>query len=145
MSMTSQDFFAGAGRGEDDAESFAFTNVGDGVVGDVVHVAPTTVETKYGPRLPIQLRRTDDTVVTLWIKQGQMASAIIDAVHGAGADGIAVGGRLAVTFESEKPTNKGNPMKVYAAAYKAPTVNIGDAFPGSTTTTTTTPSAADLL
>ena len=140
MSMTSQDFFAGSGRGEDDTESFAFTQIGDAVVGDIVHVAPTTVDTKYGPRLPIQLRRDDQTVVTLWIKQGQMASAIIDAAHNAGADGLAVGGRLAVSFESEKPTNKGNPMKVYAAAYKAPTVNIGDAFPGATPTT-----AADLL
>ncbi len=139
MSMTSQDFFAGSGRGEDDAESFAFVNVGDAVVGDIVHVAPTTVDTKYGPRLPIQLRRDDQTVVTLWIKQGQMASAIIDAARGAGADGLAVGGRLAVSFESEKPTNKGNPMKVYAAAYKTPTVNLGEAFPGAT------PTAADLL
>jgi hypothetical protein len=141
--MTSQDFFAGSGRGEDDAESFAFINVGDAAVGDIVHVAPTTVDTKYGPRLPIQLRRDDQTVVTLWIKQGQMASAIIDAARQAGADGIAVGGRLAVSFESEKPTNKGNPMKVYAAAYKAPTaptVNLGDAFPGATPAT-----AADLL
>lgn len=140
MSMTSQDFFAGSGRGEDDAESFAFQKVGDGVVGDIVHIAPQTVDTKYGPRLPIQLRRDDQTVVTLWIKQGQMASAIVDAAHQAGADGITVGGRLAVTFESEKPTNKGNPMKIYAAAYKAPTVNLGEAFPGSATT-----SAADLL
>lgn len=138
--MTSQDFFAGAGRGEDDAESFAFTKVGDGVVGDIIHIAPQTVDTKYGPRLPIQLKREDSTVVTLWIKQGQMASAIIDAAHAAGADGLTVGGRLAVTFEAEKPTNKGNPMKVYAAAYKAPTVNIGDAFPGATPAT-----AADLL
>lgn len=138
--MTSHDFFAGAGRGEDDAESFAFTKIGDGVVGDIVHVAPTTVETKYGPRLPIQLRRADDTVVTLWIKQGQMASAIIDAAHNAGVDGIAVGGRLAVTWEAEKPTNKGNPMKIYGAAYKAPTVDVAAAFPGAAPA-----NAADLL
>lgn len=142
MSMTAQDFFAGSGRGEDDAESFAFTKIGDGVVGDIVHVSPTTVETKYGPRLPIQIRRDDQTVVTLWIKQGQMASVIVDAAHAAGADGLAVGGRLAVTFESEKPTNKGNPMKVYAAAYKAPTVNVATAFPGATDAPA---SAADLL
>lgn len=140
MSMTASDFFAGSGRGEDDAESFAFVKIGDGVVGDIVHIAPATVETKYGPRLPIQIRREDQTVVTLWIKQGQMASALVDAAHAAGADGLAVGGRLAVTFESEKPTTKGNPMKVYAAAYKAPTVNVADAFPGSTPAT-----AADLL
>lgn len=140
MSMTSQDFFAGSGRGEDDAESFVFAQVGDGVVGDIVHISPTAVETKFGPRLIVQLRREDQTVIQLWIKQGQMASAIVEAARKAGADGIAVGGRLAVTFESEKPTNKGNPMKVYAAAYKAPTVNLGDAFPGSAPAT-----AADLL
>lgn len=140
MSMTSNEFLASAGRGEDDAESFAFVNIGDAVVGNIIHINPTTVETKFGPRLPIQLRRDDQTVVTLWIKQGQMASAIVDAARAAGADGLAVGGRLAVTFESEKPTNKGNPMKVYAAAYKAPTVNPADAFPGATPA-----SAADLL
>lgn len=140
MSMTSKDFFAGSGRGEDDAESFAFTNIGDAVVGDIVHVPQTTVETKYGPRLPVQLRRDDDTVVTLWIKQGQMASVIVEAAHNAGADGISVGGRLAVSFESEKPSNKGNPMKVYAAAYKPPTVDPAAAFPGATPA-----SAADLL
>lgn len=142
MSMTTQDFFAGSGRGEDDAESFAFTKIGDAVVGDIVYIAQVTVETKYGPRLPIQIRRDDNTVVTLWIKQGQMASAIIDAAHGAGVDGLAVGGRIAVSFESEKPTNKGNPMKVYAAAYKAPTVDVAAAFPGATTQPA---SAADLL
>ncbi len=142
MSMSSQDFFANAGRGDDDAESFAFVNVGDAVVGDIVHVAPATVETKYGPRLPIQLRRDDQSVVTLWIKQGQMASVIIDAVHAAGANGLTIGGRLAVTFESEKPTNKGNPMKVYAAAYRAPAVDVAAAFPGATTEPAT---AADLL
>lgn len=140
MSMTSQDFFAGSGRGEDDAESFAFTNIGDHVVGDIVHVPQQTVETKYGPRLPIQLRRADNTVVTLWIKQGQMASVIIEAARAAGADGIAVGGRLAVTWVAEKPSSKGNPMKIYEAAYKAPTVDVAAAFPDTTPTT-----AADLL
>lgn len=140
MSMTPQDFFNGADRGEDDAESFAFVNIGDAVAGDIVHIAPATVETKYGPRLPIQIRRADTTVVTLWVKQGQMASAIIDAARDAGAEGLAVGGRIAVSFDSEKPTSKGNPMKVYSAAYKTPTVDVAAAFPGATPA-----NAADLL
>jgi hypothetical protein len=139
MSMTSQDFFAGAGRGEDDTEPFKFEKIGDALVGDIVHVPAKSVETQFGPRLPIQVRRDDGTVVTLWIKQGQMASAIVAAARKADCDGITVGGRLAVTWESEKPSGKGNPMKIYAAAYRPPAVDPTAAFPGAA------PTADDLI
>jgi hypothetical protein len=61
----------------------------------------------------------DDGKRAFYIK-GQMKAATRDAVRAAGAKGLEIGGTLAIKWDSNKPSGKGNPLKVYKVAYKAP-------------------------
>lgn len=61
----------------------------------------------------------DDGVRSLYIKS-QMVNAVGTAIRAAGAPGLRVGGELYVMWTGEKPSNAGNPSKLYAAHYKAP-------------------------
>lgn len=69
---------------------------------------------------------TDDGTRALYIK-GQMLQAIRQAVRAAGANGLAVGGSLTVTFAAEAESSKRgfNPAKQYTATYVPP--SRGDA------------------
>lgn len=53
-------------------------------------------------------------------KPGAMLTAIVAALAG---QRLEVGGRLAVQFTGETPSAKGNPQKLYAAAYQPPAAN----------------------
>lgn len=53
-------------------------------------------------------------------KPGNMLSAIVAALAG---NRLEVGGRLAVMFTGEEPSQKGNPTKLYQAAYQPPAAN----------------------
>lgn len=63
-----------------------------------------------------------DTIRTLWVNKGRMATAISQAVKAAGAKQLEEGGKLAVQYVGDgTPSQKGyNPPKEYAAKYEAP-------------------------
>lgn len=61
----------------------------------------------------------DDGKRAFYIK-GQMKAETRDAVRAAGARGLEIGGTLAVKWDSNKPSGKGNPLKVYKVRYSPP-------------------------
>lgn len=70
---------------------------------------------------------------SIWFKRGNMASELTSALTRAGAQGIAVGGTIAVKYIGDGPRSPGkNPPKQYQVQYVAPVVQIGlgDLIPG---------------
>jgi hypothetical protein len=68
--------------------------------------------------------------VSVWLKPGQIARAVAEALSVAKADGLAEGGTLAIQYYAvgPQPANpKLSPPKLYNCEYKAPvnTVSIG--------------------
>ncbi len=59
-----------------------------------------------------------DGLGTLWVR-GQMAGALNSALAAAGRDVPTAGDKLAVTFESEKPSPRGFAQKIYRVEYLA--------------------------
>lgn len=124
------------------APGVAFDVVGAEVAG-VITAPPKEVETQYGSRLVIEIEAAGGCTatagedrkpiaagdpVTIWLKPGAMASAVRNALRDEGVDGLAVGGRIAVTYAGDGERKPGkNPPKLYAAAYAAPkpTVPLG--------------------
>lgn len=77
---------------------------------------------KSGERQAVQ--PGDD--VTLYIKPGAMARAVMEACRIAKTEGIAEGGTLAVKYIADGERKPGkNPPKLYAAEYKPPVVTVG--------------------
>jgi len=71
----------------------------------------------------IRTAAQDDGKRSLYIKT-QMKAAVREAVKDAGAQGLDVGGTLAVKLDSLKSLEKGRDQKIYTAKYKpAPTNN----------------------
>ena len=64
-------------------------------------------------------QENDNGQRAVYIK-GQMKAATRDAVRAVGARGLELGGTLAVKWDSEKPSGKGNPIKVYKVRYSPP-------------------------
>lgn len=85
----------------------------------------------------------DDGQRAVYVK-GQMQKAVQQAVRSSGAKGLEVGGTLTVTFISEEPNSRGrgNPKKVYSAAYRAPDVLAAVAEPAPSGLLRPAPSAA---
>lgn len=89
----------------------------------------------------------DDGVRKLYVK-GQMQKAIRDAVVAAGAEGLEIGGTIAVQFTAEKPseTRGFNPSKVYVAQYARPAAGMLLAATGAAAPPATESAAAtDLI
>ncbi len=59
-----------------------------------------------------------DGLGTLWVR-GQMAGALNSALAASGRDVPTAGDKLAVTFESEKPSPRGFAQKIYRVEYLA--------------------------
>lgn len=63
--------------------------------------------------------------VSIWIKPGNMAAALRTAVSRAGANGVAIGGTLAVKYAGDGERSPGkSPPKLYSAKYEAPAVSV---------------------
>lgn len=58
----------------------------------------------------------DDGKRDLYVKSG-MVAAVRDAIRESGVGDLEVGGWLFVAWTGEKPTTKGNPMKLFSAQY----------------------------
>jgi hypothetical protein len=74
----------------------------------------------------------DDGIRNVYVSiPSQMRTAIADGVRRARANGMAVGGRLAVKFvRTEEPKQRGfSGQKIYSSSYEQPTVSVGDDAP----------------
>jgi hypothetical protein len=100
----------------------AFDKVGDAYAGTVTN-QPHVIENQFGQALVIELANPAyaEGGVTLFVKQGQMASAIADAC---GDHGLTEGGKLMLTLTDLRDTGKGNPLKVYEARYEPPVAKV---------------------
>lgn len=86
----------------------------------------------------------DDGQRAIYVK-GNMLKAVREAVRKAGAPGLAVGGRLSVTYTGDGEASKRglNPPKLYAATYTAPTAAQANEFlAGAEPAPATTPQPA---
>jgi hypothetical protein len=131
----SMDWLNDNSGGGDDGPGLYFGKVGQKVIG-VITATPRQVNTQYGDRLVIALKVSEGSDalkgalgadgavstgedVALWVKPGQMASALREALQTAGVKGLAEGDTLAVQFVEEQNTGKPSPLKVYRAQYIA--------------------------
>lgn len=142
MSTNPNDFLLGAG-----GKSANFENVGDSITGtiatepevrqqtDIQSGRPLTWDNgdpKYQLVVALQtserLDSDDDGIRNVYIKGSKKAGsqslhdAVAQAVRASGADGLAKGGTLTVTFVGEEPsqTRGFNPRKLYEAKYVPP-------------------------
>lgn len=71
---------------------------------------------------------TPNDMVSIWLKPGNIARAVFEAIKTAGATGLAEGGTLAIQYygDGERKPGKSAP-KLYNAQYQAPvaTVSLG--------------------
>lgn len=134
---TAMDFLnSNAGGSGEDHPSVYLGEIGRKVVGKIVGV-PRTVETTFGPRLVVDLEATEGTncrkgkngsdgdaevgeTLTLWIKPGNQAGAVRDAIRAAEAAGLEEGGTLALALTDQQDVGKGNPLNIHKAQYKSP-------------------------
>lgn len=119
-----------------DGASFKFETVGDTVKGIIVHAEEMVRENQFNRQdekvIRISLEQDDGAIAIIWpvtdtnVETGgyasRMAKAIAAAVRSAGETRLENGGTLAVKFDREIPTDKGNPAKGFVAQYKAPAV-----------------------
>jgi hypothetical protein len=71
--------------------------------------------------------------VSVWLKAGAMARAVMEACRKAGTEGLAEGGILALQYTANGERKPGkNPPKLYAAEYQKPTpvVAVGGSLLG---------------
>jgi hypothetical protein len=136
-----------SGGNGDGAPSVYFGAIGDKIIG-LITSEPRPVPTKYGDRLVIEMKAAEGTNASkgdfgndgpiqpgedciVWVRPGQMASAINDALKAAGAKGLTEGDTLAVKFVDEQDTGKPSKLKVYKAQYHVvkPAVSVDDLIP----------------
>ena len=129
MSSISFDTIAGP-----DGDSFKFNEPGDTAIGEVVHIEELERESQFTGNtekvLRIALETDSGDTIILWPVMNtdvngngyatRMAKAISAAGRAAGARTLEVGGTLAVKYERDQPSDKGNPAKVYVAEYHPP-------------------------
>lgn len=105
---------------------FAFTAIGDtckGVISEEPRIIDVPVLGKQGEtakKMVIAVTNDAGETMALWVKRGQMAQAIQEAITAAGAPGLEVGGKIAVRFAEERDTGKPSKLKVFVAQYQAP-------------------------
>lgn len=135
--MTSIDIDTIAGP---DGDSFKFENVGDIAKGVIAHVDTSERENRFNGNMELVLRvaleQDDGETIIIWPVlntnvdgdgyASRMAKAIAAAARAAGATKIEAGGTLAVKFDREQATEKGNPAKVYVAEYHPPATPAAD-------------------
>lgn len=143
--MTSaQDFLMGSG-----SKTASFPTVGTSVSGQIVAEPTVTQQTEFGTgrlltwddgsarlqlvvkiqtdeRNPADLE--DDGVRAIYVKGKSLTNAVRDAVRQAGAKGLEVGGTLTVTYVGDGKAERGNPPKLYTAAYQRPATNAATDF-----------------
>lgn len=112
---------ADLGSPSGDNLTFKDTPVGTTYEGLIVHLDEWEGETDGRKRkcVIVSLEK-DGEVGKLWIDHGkQMMTAVTDGVRAANAEGLSVGGYLAVKFKEEKEVGKPQPQKIYVSQYKA--------------------------
>jgi len=111
-------------------DTYHFENIGDRIVGTITQVSqPFGRVNKFNDKnetvYAIGITPDGGTQAVIWPVKTEngaspMLQAIVEAVQKVGERGYKIGGKLAVVFTETKDTGKGQPMKVYAAQYKAP-------------------------
>jgi hypothetical protein len=135
MSIDANELLMGGG-----SKAARFDGIGVTVTGRILDVTAkqqtdfTTGEPKFWPngdamyqvlvRLQTEQHEDgdDDGVRTLYVKGKSLTGAVREAVRGAGAKGLEVGGTLTVTYTGDGVSEKRgiNPPKLYAAEYVKP-------------------------
>lgn len=108
-------------------ETFKFNTVGDTLKGTITQIKdPHERENQFNDRMEtvmaITVETEDGEEWSVWPRlqpYSSMGGAIADATEDHGHR-LEVGGTLAVQFQSEMDTGKGNPAKIYVAQYEPP-------------------------
>jgi hypothetical protein len=141
MSETMNWLDANAGGGAS-SPAAAFNEIGAKVIGKIIS-QPRVVDTQYGERFVIEIETHDGCTataegtpitagqtVTIWIKQGAMATAVKQACTAAGVAGVSVGDTLAFAYtgDGNQPKPGFNPPKQYGAKLQpsTPSVSVDD-------------------
>jgi len=113
-------------------DAFKFESINDKIKGVITHAEMKDQVNKFTNKdetvLVITIETEDGESAKVYPRTApgsQMARVISDAVVAAGQTSLEVGGTLAVQWTGEEDIGKGNPMKVYAAAYEAPKAQAG--------------------
>jgi hypothetical protein len=108
----------------DSHDPFSFLEVGATVKGTIVE-KPRIVDTQYGTRMVLAVDTSGKTF-SVWVKPGNMAKAVAQAVKAAGRSEVEQGGRIAIQYyaDGEKKTAGQNPPKLYKAKYEAPAGSV---------------------
>lgn len=137
----------------------AFEAIGATIVGRVIdtpRVVTTTMDGAQQESYVIGVEVLDNTNINIgkagerrpaavgdeaaiWVKRGGMANALQAAVFNAGAQGVAVGGTIAIRYTGDGQRSPGkSPPKQYQCQYAPPVaqVSVADLFP---TTPNTSP------
>lgn len=118
---------------------FKFSAIGDTLKGVIVERPRVLDVDKMGSpgvklrKMVVAVRDDAGDTWALWVEARKpMAAAIKEACDKSQVTGLAEGGTLAVRFTEEKDTGKGNPLKIYSAAYQPPvaTTSVDDLLPG---------------
>lgn len=110
--------------------AFKFNDIGDAVGGTIINAKIVEGEDLSRPPKPtktlvITLESKDGDEWSVWVKPGQMLTALSNAVKtakpGVTKPSIEEGDKVSFTFERTEPSKTVgfNPKKVYAVAYKA--------------------------
>ncbi len=118
---------------------FKFSTIGDTLKGVIVERPRVLDVDKMGSpgtkirKMVVAVRDDGGATWALWVEARKpMAAAIKEACEKVSVRGLAEGGTLAVRFTEEKDTGKGNPLKIYSAAYQPPVAetSVDDLLPG---------------
>ena len=141
---TAQDFLMGSG-----SKTAKFLTIGTSVSGQIVAEPTVTQQTEFGTgrlltwddgsaRLQLVVKiqtdereatdHEDDGVRAIYVKGKSLTNAVRDAVRQAGAKGLEVGGTLTVTYVGDGKAERGNPPKLYTAAYQKPIATAASEF-----------------
>lgn len=131
----------------------AFESVGATIIGRVIdtpRVVTTTMDGAEQQSYVIGVDVLDGTIINIgkagerrpaapgdeaaiWVKRGNMANELQAAVARAGAQGVAIGGTVAIQYIGDGTRSPGkSPPKQYRCQYAAPVVQVGlaDLIPG---------------
>ena len=99
-----------------------FGNDVDNLVINVVARAGTNIRAgKVAERQAV----TPNDVVSIWLKPGNIARAVFEAIKTAGATGLAEGGTIAVQYYAEGKAQPGlSAPKLYNAQYQPPVATV---------------------